>query len=56
MPQEGFSVTNALAQAQGAVPATDVTGQLTRLADLRDRGALTDAEFEARKAELLGTS
>lgn len=27
---------------------------LTRLADLRDRGALTDAEFEAEKARLLG--
>lgn len=28
--------------------------KLTRLADLRDRGALTDAEFEAEKAKLLG--
>lgn len=33
--------------------ATDHTAELARLADLRDRGALTDAEFEAQKARLL---
>jgi Short C-terminal domain len=26
---------------------------LTKLADLRDRGILTDAEFDAQKAKLL---
>lgn len=34
----------------------DVTEQLTKLADLRDRGALTEAEFEAEKAKLLAGS
>ncbi len=32
-----------------------VTQALTRLADLRDRGALTDEEFAAQKARLLST-
>jgi len=34
--------------------ATDVVGQLKRLADLRASGAITDAEFTAAKAKLLG--
>lgn len=33
--------------------ATDHTAELERLADLRDRGALTDEEFEAQKARVL---
>lgn len=33
--------------------ATDHTAELERLADLRDRGALTDEEFEAQKAHVL---
>jgi membrane protein YdbS with pleckstrin-like domain len=32
----------------------DVTQTLARLADLRDRGAITPEEYEAKKAELLG--
>jgi hypothetical protein len=31
----------------------DVADQLSKLADLRDRGVLTEAEFEAQKAKLL---
>jgi uncharacterized membrane protein YdbT with pleckstrin-like domain len=35
-------------------PATQsVTEQISALADLRDRGAISEAEFEAKKAELL---
>jgi hypothetical protein len=34
-------------------PKPDITDQLTKLADLRDRGALTQAEFEAEKAKIL---
>ena len=34
---------------------TDVADQLSKLADLHDRGVLTDAEFEAQKQRLLGT-
>jgi hypothetical protein len=35
-------------------PAGSVTDELTKLAHLRESGALTDAEFEAQKASLLG--
>lgn len=38
------------------VPAQDPVDRLAKLADLRDRGALTDAEFEAQKARILGES
>jgi hypothetical protein len=31
-----------------------VTATLARLADLRDKGAITPADYEAKKAELLG--
>jgi hypothetical protein len=46
---------------QGAAPApaepqASVADQLTKLADLKDRGVLTDAEFEAQKAKLLAGS
>jgi hypothetical protein len=34
--------------------AEEVTDTLHRLADLRDRGAISAAEYEAKKAELLG--
>lgn len=34
--------------------AADPLDQLSKLADLRDRGALTDAEFNAEKAKILG--
>ena len=37
-----------------AAPTKDPIDQLAKLADLRDRGALTDAEFEAEKKKLLG--
>ena len=37
-------------------PSTDVADTLTKLADLHDRGALTDDEFAAEKAKILGES
>ena len=43
------------AQAPAALPKPDVADQLTKLADLRDRGVLSDAEFEAQKAKILAT-
>jgi Short C-terminal domain len=49
-------VAAAFAQTQGAAPKADIADQLTKLADLRDRGVLSDAEFEAQKARTLGTS
>jgi hypothetical protein len=35
-------------------PARDIAAQLTDLAALRDRGVLSDVEFQAQKAKLLG--
>jgi uncharacterized phage protein gp47/JayE len=45
--------------APGSPAVVTTTGEdppdrLSKLADLRDRGALTDAEFEAQKKKLLG--
>jgi Short C-terminal domain len=40
----------------GASGAPDPVERLEKLADLRDRGALTDAEFAAQKAKILGES
>ena len=37
-----------------AAPQADVVEQLKGLASLRDQGILTDAEFEAQKAKILG--
>jgi len=39
------------AGTQGA----DTAGQLTKLADLKTQGVLTDAEFEAQKAKILAS-
>jgi hypothetical protein len=47
---------SALAAAQSAPATPDVTEQLARLADLRDRGVLTEQEFDAEKAKLLAAS
>jgi len=41
------------APAPEAAPAPDPIEQLTRLAALKDSGALTQAEFDAQKAKLL---
>ncbi|HEX8939326.1 MAG TPA: PH domain-containing protein [Candidatus Limnocylindrales bacterium] len=39
--------------APRTMTADEVTGTLARLADLRDRGAITPEEYEAKKADLL---
>jgi hypothetical protein len=46
----------ATGAAQGAAPAQrlDTADELTKLADLRDRSVLTQAEFDAQKAKILG--
>ena len=44
-----------VAAAPVAPPAPDLVEQLTQLADLKDRGVLTDEEFAAQKARLLGS-
>jgi hypothetical protein len=47
-------VIEQLARLAGASTAPDVTEQIAKLAELRDQGALTEDEFAAKKAELLG--
>ena len=42
------------ASSATATSSDDVTVTLSKLADLRDKGAITPAEYEAKKAELLG--
>jgi hypothetical protein len=41
-------------QAQQAPPADDKTAELQNLAELHSQGVLTDEEFAAAKAKLLG--
>ena len=53
------AVANAQAAAPPPAPAApaaedDTIAQLERLASLKQQGILTDAEFEAQKAKLLG--
>jgi uncharacterized membrane protein YdbT with pleckstrin-like domain len=52
----GYAAGAAVAAAPppaSASPAATVPEQLQQLADLRDRGVITAAEFEAKKAQLL---
>lgn len=42
--------------APAAAPAPDTVTQLKQLADLKQQGILTDAEFEAQKAKILAAS
>lgn len=44
----------AAASAARSGNSDDVTATLAKLADLRDKGAITPADYEAKKAELLG--
>ncbi len=56
IPASPPGVIGKLAKLAGAAPAAqlDVTEQIAKLAALRDQGALTEDEFAAKKAELLG--
>jgi hypothetical protein len=50
----GMSVDDMMAQAAGqAAAAADPSAQLTRLADLHERGVLSDEEFASQKAKIL---
>jgi hypothetical protein len=59
-PPTGAPATQAPAagapakQAPSAAPQDSYLQELERLADLRDRGILTDEEFAAKKKQLLG--
>lgn len=50
------TVTAAFASPQAGAAGATAVDQLTKLADLRDRGVLSDAQFEALKTKLIGTS
>jgi Short C-terminal domain len=62
--QQKYAAQDAQAQQQGAEPAApppaaapaepDLNSELTQLAQLHDQGILTDEEFSAKKAQLLG--
>ena len=44
----------AVQPVEGPAPEQDVITHIERFADLRDRGILTEEEFEAKKRQLLG--
>jgi hypothetical protein len=50
----GNASTPRPAAPSGKSGSDDVTATLAKLADLRDKGAITPADYEAKKAELLG--
>jgi type VI protein secretion system component VasK len=54
-PEERAMVEHVHQQREEMSAASDTTTQLQMLADLHDRGKLTDSEFAAEKARLLGT-
>jgi membrane protease subunit (stomatin/prohibitin family) len=52
--QQVAAVNQGYAQAEAA-PAEDPFAQIEKLSKLHDSGALTDEEFAAAKAKILGT-
>ena len=52
----GFTVAGMPGAMQPADPSSAMVDNLRKLADLRDRGVLTDEEFAEQKAKLLGES
>jgi hypothetical protein len=57
LPQYTTNWMQAAGAGAGAAPAAapDPADELTKLANLKDRGAITEAEFEAQKKKLLGS-
>jgi Short C-terminal domain len=54
-PYEEPEPTYAAPPPVAAAPVADPIEQLTRLAALKDQGILTEAEFAAQKAKILGS-
>jgi uncharacterized membrane protein YdbT with pleckstrin-like domain len=52
--EDGYRGGTSAPVAARASSSDDVTATLARLAELRDKGAITPAEYEKKKAELLG--
>ena len=53
-PEATVTVNEPVEVDLGGRPSDDRISQLERLAKLRDQGALTDSEFQAEKARILG--
>jgi hypothetical protein len=51
--QQALAAQQAAAAAAAAAPQVDLVAELSKLADLKAAGVLSDAEFEAAKAKLL---
>lgn len=51
--EQAVQAAQAPPEAQPA-PADDTTAQLQQLAELHEQGVLTDEEFTAKKAQILG--
>jgi hypothetical protein len=52
MAQQQKAFDSAVRQAAGT-PGADTASQLSKLADLKSQGVITEAEFESEKAKLL---
>jgi hypothetical protein len=52
--QAAYEATQAPPPAQAPAPETDTIAELERLARLHESGALSDEEFAAAKARVLG--
>ena len=52
---QGEQVAYTKPQQAPPPPQQDVVSQLERLAALKDQGILTEEEFQAQKAKILGT-
>ena len=52
--QQEAAAEQATPAAPAAAPQDDLTAQLESLAKLRDQGILTEEEFSAKKAQILG--
>lgn len=52
--QDAAAAEPQAAPAEAAAPADDLTAQLEALAKLKDQGILTEEEFAAKKAQILG--
>jgi Short C-terminal domain len=54
-PQYAADQAPAPAAVAPAAPPVDMVAQLQGLADLKDKGILTEAEFDTQKAKILAT-
>jgi hypothetical protein len=54
-PEPAYQQAPAPAPAPAAAPAGDPIQQLKELAELKQQGILTDEEFAAQKAKILGS-